>query len=56
VLHGSTGVIDVNAGFVQSGGTVVAPAYRVPEELLVSRFKDTIVEAAKELSKRLGKI
>jgi len=44
------------AGKVNYTISVVAPAYRVPEELLINRFKDTIVEAAKELSKRLGKI
>ncbi|WP_457600578.1 IclR family transcriptional regulator [Hydrogenivirga sp.] len=44
------------AGKVSYTVSVVAPAYRVPEELLLSRFREVTVSAAQELSKRLGKI
>lgn len=44
------------AGKVSYTVSVVAPAYRVPEEMLVSKFKDITVESARELSKKLGRI
>ncbi|NPA41151.1 MAG: IclR family transcriptional regulator [Aquificae bacterium] len=44
------------AGKVNYTVSVVAPAYRVPEELLLGKFKEVTVCAAQELSKRLGKL
>ncbi len=44
------------AGKVNYTVSVVAPAYRVPEDMLMTKFKEVTVEAARELSKRLGKI
>ena len=44
------------AGKVSYTVSVVAPAYRVPEELLRTRFKEVAISAAQELSKRLGKL
>ncbi len=44
------------AGKVSYTISLVAPAYRVPEELLKGKFKDITVEAAQELSKRLGRL
>jgi len=44
------------AGKVNYTISLVAPAHRVPEELLRGRFKDITVEAAKELSNRLGRL
>lgn len=36
--------------------TVVAPAYRVPQEILTTNFRDVLMEASEELSRRLGKL
>lgn len=44
------------AGKVNYTVSVVAPAHRVPEEVLLTKFKDVVVESAEELSKRLGRI
>ncbi len=44
------------AGKVGYTVSVVAPAYRVPEELLASKFRKVVVEASEELSKKLGKV
>ncbi len=44
------------AGKVSYTVSVVAPAYRVPKELLLGRFREVIISAAHELSKKLGKL
>ncbi len=44
------------AGKVNYTVSVVAPAYRVPKELLLGKFKEVTLEASRELSKRLGKL
>jgi DNA-binding IclR family transcriptional regulator len=44
------------AGKVSYTVSVVAPAYRVPEDVLTSRFREITVSAAQELSNRLGRI
>ena len=44
------------AGKVSYTVSVVAPAYRVPEEILLSKFKEVTIHSAQELSKRLGKL
>ncbi len=44
------------AGKVNYTVSVVAPAHRVPEDLLRSKFRDVVIDAAQELSKRLGRI
>ncbi len=43
------------AGKVNYTVSVVAPAHRVPKKLLTTKFRDTVVHAAEELSKRLGR-
>lgn len=44
------------AGKVNYTVSVVAPAHRVPEDLLLTKFKDVVMESAEELSKKLGRI
>ncbi len=44
------------AGKVSYTVSVVAPAYRVPGDTLLTRFRTVTVEAARELSKKLGRI
>jgi DNA-binding IclR family transcriptional regulator len=44
------------AGKVNYTVSVVAPAHRVPRDLLVTKFRDVVLESAEELSKRLGRI
>jgi DNA-binding IclR family transcriptional regulator len=44
------------AGKVSYTISVVAPAFRVPEEKLLGKLRSATVEAAHELSKRLGRV
>ncbi|MDQ7038014.1 MAG: IclR family transcriptional regulator [Aquificota bacterium] len=44
------------AGKVNYTVSIVAPAHRVPEDLLLTKFRDVVIESAEELSRKLGKI
>ena len=44
------------AGKVSYTISIVAPAFRVPNNLLLGSFRDAVVETAGELSRRMGRV